>query len=121
MRRTRLRPVSDRRRAEKVDYLALVRALAEEDDRCEVCPIIVQVDPSWRGCTGRMSGLHHIAKRSQWRGGLLVRANVLRACNPGNRWVEDHPELAHRAGLVVRPGDAEWQRLRDGAGARGLP
>lgn len=39
------------------------------------------------------------------------RANLLRACNRCNGWVEDFPRLGHWIGLVVREGDPEWEDL----------
>lgn len=59
------------------------------------------------GCQGVPSGLHERRKRSSG-GSLTVLANLLTACSPCNLWVEDHPEVAHLLGLVVRPGDHEW-------------
>ncbi len=38
--------------------------------------------------------------------------NVVRSCNAGNLWIEDHPTLARELGLVVREGDPDWTRLR---------
>lgn len=78
--------------------------------RCEVCP-------RWRrvgvetGCNGTGGELHHRRKRSS-AGALAHRENVLVSCNRGNLLVEDEPELAYKAGLVLRPEDgAEWEAM----------
>ena len=104
MKRTALRPRSVKASAEHRRYLAFVAELAAESDSCEVGPLWSKVDPTWRGCLGRMSGLHHLRKRSAG-GALMDRANVLRSCSPCNGLVEDRPDLAHSAGLVIRRGD----------------
>lgn len=62
------------------------------------------------GCQGEPSGLHERRKRSSG-GSLTLLANLMPACSPCNLWVEDHPEVAHKLGLVVRPGDHEWFML----------
>lgn len=58
-------------------------------------------------CQHEPSGLHERRKRSS-QGSLTVLANLVPACSPCNGWVEDHPEIAHSLGLVVRPGDNDW-------------
>lgn len=79
--------------------------------RCQVGPAIAVVDPSWRGCLVWSTELHHLRKLSS-AGVRVSDANTLASCNPCNAgWVEDNPVLAHRAGLVVRPGDPEWDAL----------
>jgi len=62
-------------------------------------------------CTGRAQGLHERRKRSA-QGSLMNRANCVPACSQCNTgFIEDHPLLAHRLGLVVRSGDHEYQSL----------
>lgn len=103
--RTPLRARSVKREREhRTEYLPLVRQMAAESTACELGPLLRAVDGSWRGCGGVMSGLHHLAKRSAG-GALSDRGNVMRACSPCNGFVEDHPLLAHEAGLVLRSAD----------------
>ena len=67
-------------------------------------------------CLDGPSGIHERRKRSSG-GSLTVLANLMPACTWHNQWVEREPELAHRLGLVVRPGDHEWFLLgRDRGG-----
>lgn len=105
-----MRHATPKRAREDRAYRRWVAELAEADDSCHVCRRIIVVDPRWRGCTRRMDGLHHLRKRSAG-GGRRNPANVLRSCNNGNGWVEDHPDLARLAGLVVRQGDPLWCAL----------
>ena len=60
-------------------------------------------------CARRSHGCHERRKRSA--GGALTGPNIMGACNQCNGFVEDHPRLAHLLGLVVRPGDPEWDSL----------
>lgn len=67
-------------------------------------------------CLDAPSGIHERRKRSSG-GSLTMLANLMPACTWHNQWVEREPELAHRLGLVVRPGDHEWFMLgRDRGG-----
>lgn len=91
-------------------YVAFVAGMLAVDDRCEVGRKILSVDCKYRGCTRRATGLHHLRKKSS-QGALMEPDNVLRSCDPCNGWVEDHDERARKAGLVVRSGDPEWDRL----------
>ena len=104
-----MRPRSLKAAVEHRKYVRFVAILAEISNACEVGPKISRVDHTYRGCTRWMDGLHHLQKRrdAPWR--IMDISNVLRSCNTCNGWVEDHPELAHDAGLVTRPGDPHWQ------------
>lgn len=118
-RRRRLKSKSVKRI--ELAYGAFVAQRLARSRECEVGPRIELVDPLWRhnhavaagliaGCTRRATGLHHLRKRSA-AGRVRSRLNTLRSCDPCNGWVEAHPEMAYRAGLVVRPGDAWWPWL----------
>ncbi len=101
MKRTPIRSRSKKKQAEHRLYLQFVAELEAESPWCEVGPFISTVNLAYRGCTRRMQGLHHLRKRSAG-GAEMDRANVLRSCNTCNGWVEDHPEQARRANLVIR-------------------
>lgn len=58
-------------------------------------------------CHMTIEGLHERRKRSAG-GSLTLLTNLMPSCNPCNGWIEDHPQLAHRLGLVVREGDDDW-------------
>jgi hypothetical protein len=79
---------------------------------CRICPLVRERLPQVPApaCQGEASGLHERRKRSSM-GSLTNPENLVPACNVGNEWVENYPELAHRLGLVVRPGDEEWEAL----------
>ena len=91
----------------RTQRIPLIVATLEQRPFCELGPRIAQVDMvAARNCRGRASTLHELRKRSQG-GSLIDLANCLPSCAPCNGWVEDEPLLAHRAGLVIRRGDAE--------------
>lgn len=102
--RRQLPAVSKRRRPERAEYASWVVELLEESPLCELDAPIRLVAPGWAGCRTYASGLHHLRKQGQG-GPRRDRRNVRRACDPCNVWVEDHPDLAHEAGLVVRAGE----------------
>lgn len=89
----------------------LVAAMLAESPWCELGPVISTAVPAWP-CSQRAQGLHELRKRSAG-GSLTNRSNLLRACNPCNTWVEDHPTQARELGLVVRAGDPGWDELTD--------
>lgn len=72
---------------------------------CELGPKIIGVLPSYDDCGKKAVCLHELQKRSQG-GSITDINNVMRSCAPCNVWVEDHPLLAHKAGLVRRAGDS---------------
>lgn len=55
-------------------------------------------------CFGERETMHHLRKAGQ--GGAYTFDNLVLMCASGNDWVEDHPNDAHRIGLVKRRGDA---------------
>lgn len=104
-----MRPLSAKRQRLQRKRRALVAAMLAEDPYCDLGPAIELVDATHR-CAGEAIGLHERRKRSSY-GSLLDRRNLRRCCAPCNSWVEDHPNPAHLLGLVVRPGDREWDEL----------
>lgn len=82
---------------------------AETREACQLGDIIAPLDPGHR-CVRRHQGLHHLRKTGQG-GARVLRANVMGSCNPCNDWVEDHPDLAREAGLVVLEGNPLWDSL----------
>lgn len=106
--RAPLRRRSLKRAARSAEYRAWRDSYLASHPVCELCPILVGADlrprivSPYRG-DHRAQGVHHLWKRGQ--GGPDIDENVLAACHWSNGWVEDHPALAHRLGLVVRAGD----------------
>ena len=93
-----------RARFYRTERVPLVVEMLAESPWCELGDRIWRVAPRWRGCTREAIGLHELRKRGQG-GSLTDRANLLRCCGPCNSWVEDHPNLAHEAGLVLWAGE----------------
>lgn len=108
-RRTRLKPRSRSKSRDQAERRRIVGRLAASSPWCELGPIIHLHDPTWP-CTRRAEGLHELRKRSAG-GSLTNLANLRRACNRCNGWVEDHPTVAHELGLVVRAGDTTFDEL----------
>lgn len=83
-----VKPVSDRRRDENVER----RALADSFGPDPVC--------RFPGCSAPADDLHELIRRSQWRGGLVDRDNVVPICRPHHDWVTTHPDEAHDLGMA---------------------
>lgn len=98
-RRTRLRPISDKRRNEAATHAEIRESVfARDGHRCQ----IAKIDGAGE-CFGPLT-YHHVLKASQ--GGAYTVANGLTACAAHNEMVEDRPYWAHAHGLVKRRGDA---------------
>lgn len=127
MRRTRIRSKSAKAgRADAAARSARRRVIEDAEGACQVRPVLiaalrddwdplayddaVEVEKALRRCTFQAQGVHERRKRSSG-GSLSTPANLMAACNRCNDWVEDRPLIAHRLGLVVRPGDPEWEEL----------
>lgn len=110
MKRARVKPVSDRRQSEKVEYDALRERLLSPYwvDGCEYQPKCGAEFSS--SCTFVATELHHLRKRSS-AGALCNPANVRTVCHECNMDIEDRPEAAEAAGLVVREVHPEWEAL----------
>lgn len=102
--------MSKKRASLQRKYVAFVAGMLAVNNRCAVVRRILIVDSSYRECTRVATGLHHLRKKSAG-GALMDPDNVVRSCNACNTWVEDHPEKAEKAGLVVRPGHPDYERL----------
>ena len=110
---------SPRRIAENDEYEALRAKLIPGP--CAVCGPMhaaaaamvaegLPIHPLVLVCAGTGGELHHRRKRSS--GGAYTNpANVVVSCTAGNRAVEDHPAIAERADMAVRPGHPEWAAL----------
>lgn len=82
---------------------------------CELCPRMHAAarhlgEPLHLECGQRATELHHRRKRSS-AGALAHPDNVVPCCHDGNMAVEDHPTIALHAGLVIREGHPDWDRL----------
>lgn len=71
-------------------YRKMVAEMIVADKRCEIKSPV---------CTKIAQGLHHKQKRSKKN--LLDRANVVRACNACNTYVEEHSEWALENGFTI--------------------
>ncbi len=76
------------------------RRLARADLRAETITAgLTDCVIRWEGvCTGTFDGWHHLHKLSH--GGSDDPSNMIRACNPCNSAVEDHPTEARQRGWV---------------------
>jgi hypothetical protein len=98
MKRSQLRPMSDRRK--KVNQQRHEAMVAHFGDpkkwTCQLASFIATP------CFGEIHG-HEILSRARagrTDANLLDMSNILLACNHHNGWVEDNPEIAHELGLV---------------------
>lgn len=113
LRRTgRIAPRSKARTTQQAEVrVPMIEQMVAAGRRCEVCPQLLALGIALR-CSGRIQGLHE--RRKAGAGGSRQNpANLVPACNLGNGWIEDEPELARQLGtaLVVRESDPEWESL----------
>ena len=106
MRRSRIKPVSEKRRLENIERK---RAMEEAFGprswwQCEVLKRLLDGDTRYAimgQCLGDING-HELLKSSQG-GSRTDMENVVPLCNFHNCWVEDHPLAADELGLVIHP------------------
>jgi hypothetical protein len=108
MKRSRLKPISDKQRARLRE-----RARAKREAGAVRC--------GFPGCTVTKVDWHHKKKRS--RGGSDDPSNRVWLCRGHHRWVEEHDEAARAMGLSLRSWEPEPDQVRDtdAPGASGLP
>lgn len=110
LRRTRIKPVSDKRRAEAPEHAVIRERVFARDRFCQVYALgytRYAVGP----CHGPMTP-HHRRKASA--GGGYSFENLVAACLHHNEAMESDAGLArwaHSVGLVVKRGDDEWASL----------
>ena len=102
MKRSRLKPMSDKRRKVNAKRKEALEAHfgPREGWRCwfTAHPGLFVAG----GCFGELAG-HEILKRSRagsTDANLLDMANIVILCQRHNSWVEDEPQLAHGLGLA---------------------
>lgn len=106
--RSRIKPVSNKRAAEKDERAAVRMAVFSRDDRRCILARSHDLGPCW----GDLS-VHHLQKASAL--GPYTEPNLVTLCVGCNEAVESHPDAAHALGLVCRNGDSLddcWQRMR---------
>lgn len=90
MRRSRLNPVSDKRRAENRERTAALAPLRAAQPWCSRC-----------GATGVGLDAHELLSRA--RGGSITDlANIVLLCRADHTWVTEHPVEAAAEGWVLR-------------------
>lgn len=100
MRRTRLRPVSKRRRDTFAERTLLILRVHERDVTCQARTRVPEIE-----CGGPLD-VHEIIPRSVWPRGELVEANCTLVCRSHHDWIGDNPVEAHRLGLHA----FSWER-----------
>lgn len=96
MKRRRVKPVSDKRLAERPAYLAAREvAMERAGERCEVVRFDVR-------CGHRAVHAHHVLPRSS--GGKDVPENLLACCEGCHQWVHAHPAESEPLGYLKRAG-----------------
>jgi len=90
-RRTRLRPMSERRKAELSDRRVVVAEVRARDRDCQARYIWPEVV-----CRGPLD-VHERIPRSAWRGGWLVVGNCLLLCRAHHDEIDRNDETLRRA------------------------
>lgn len=108
---------SARKRAENRAAVHVVEAAGARDRGCILAR--AGLDDVFGQCFGRLTP-HHL--RKAWKGPGWTLDNIVILCLGHNGRVEDHPDIAHEHGLVVREGETTadaWTRMAaHGIGAR---
>lgn len=108
----RLKPVSDKMRAQQRVEADLKQELLRRDGGCIARLIQGQTVAYTVGgadttmiplCLGPLDK-HELIKRSAWRNGATVDTNCVILCRRHNGWVEDEPNAARALGLSLRRG-----------------
>ncbi len=108
VKRSRLRSVSAKRAAARVAAEPLVQQVFYRDRGC----VLVEHQAVAGQCLGRLTP-HHLRKAGQ--GGAWTLPNLVALCARHNGWIENHPDLAHDMGLVIRTGETytdAWAAMR---------
>ena len=111
MKRSRPKPVSDKRRAvtelrkEQMDFVFGPRESWKCQFKWHLAGFAIN-DFEFQ-CHGPVNG-HEVVKRSQG-GSITDMSNIVLLCNFHNGWVEDNPDKAHSMGLMRR----SWERDED--------
>ncbi len=108
MKRTRLRPISRKRAAERPARAAVWAAVLERDRRCALAPASYTHPGAVPACSGPLTP-HHLRKASQ--GGGSTERNLVVCCTLHQVWIEDYPDDAYALGLVARRGDPGYDKL----------
>lgn len=113
--RTPLAKISPRKRRELRESRPVVQAVFDRDGACILRGHAAVAGPCFGGMTP-----HHLRKQSAERGGWSLDNLVTLCAGHNDGWVEDHPPVARRLGLVVTRGETTrdaWDRMV----AAGLP
>ncbi len=104
LKRTPLKPRSDKMtKLYRTQRVPLVKEWLSISQVCEVGPKIRAIKPDHPKCKPATC-LHELKKRSAG-GSITDPRNLLRSCIFCNGYIEDWPDLAWQAGLVVRFGE----------------
>ena len=98
-RKTRLSPMSDKRRKVSVARREFVAEVLSHRTRCEAGSVIRSVDTDHR-CFGYSTDVHEVLTRA--RGGdILDPDNVRAICRRCHDWIHDHPADSLDLGLLA--------------------
>lgn len=92
MRRTPLKQVSDKRKAQDIAYAPIRKAVIARDGRC-MAPI------DWGRCAGAWE-VHHVISRARDRTLVLEPSNLQTLCLSHHQYAHDHPVEATACGLL---------------------
>lgn len=103
MKRSRLNPMSKKRRASLGERERVRLEVFQRDGGCQLAWAVSAIP----ACAGPLT-VHHLLKASQ--GGPYHPENLVVLCAFHNGWVEDNPKHAYEFGLVIRRGDPRpWE------------
>lgn len=104
--RKRLKPISDKRRAELAERERVRAEVLARDRGCVARRLVPEVKCASPDRGRARLEVHEIVKRSRWPAGWLVVDNCVALCQAHHDWTEAEPAKATAVGLLasVQPG-----------------
>jgi hypothetical protein len=87
--RTRIKPMSEKRKRESKEYSKLRIEFLTDNQECQVKKSC---------CTHASTDVHHMARRGRF---YLVVSTWKAACRPCHDWIETHPMEAREEGFLM--------------------
>ena len=97
MKRTRLSPISNKRKKELAEYRKVREQFLHDNRMCEA-GLIFAINGVETGCTKEATQVHHVAKR---RGKMLCdTSKFVATCHACHMYLESNKKLARELGLL---------------------
>lgn len=95
MNRTRIKPMSDKRRRENVEYRKIKLAVVTRDRHCKADGVWPEIP-----CSGYIWDVHHVVSRARAPELRLEPSNLITLCRPHHDAIHANVALATERGLL---------------------